>query len=165
MNKILPLLKANQSTVILFAIATFLCSERLTAYIIIPIAIAALLYQVIQILRCWRSPRQLATRLTAIAVVITSLSGVLVFHIYRHYGVRAKSDQIAKSIEMFYLKHQRYPNKLEDMGIDSRAAHDCCGVYFDAHGGRPALIYDVTYDYMDWWSYNFKTQEWIYVSP
>ncbi|MBD9357015.1 hypothetical protein [Methylomonas albis] len=165
MNKILPLLKANQSTVILFAIATFLCCERLTAYIIIPIAIAALLYQVIQILRYWRSPLQRAIRLTAIAIILASLSSVLVFHIYRHYSVRAESDQIAKTIEMFHLNNQRYPDKLEDMGIDSRTARDCCRVYFHVYDGRPALIYDVTYDYMDWWSYNFKTQEWIYVSP
>ncbi|MGZ0080088.1 hypothetical protein [Methylomonas sp. YC3] len=164
-NKILPLLKANKSTVILFAIATFLCCERLKAYIIIPIAIAALLYQVIQILRYWRSPLQRAIRLTAIAIILASLSSVLVFHIYRHYSVRAKSHQIAKTIEMFYLQNQRYPDKLKDMGIDSRAARDCCRVYFHVYDGQPTLIYDVTYDYMDWWSYNFKTQEWIYVSP
>jgi hypothetical protein len=135
------------------------------AYIIIPIAIPVLLYQGIQILRYWHSPQQRAIRLTAIVIVIASLSSVLVFHIYRHYSVRAKSERIAKTIEMFYLNNNRYPDKLEEVGIDSRAAHDCCGLYFDAHDGWPALIYDVTYEPMDWWNYNFKTHEWIYIAP
>ncbi|QPK65352.1 hypothetical protein IVG45_10665 [Methylomonas sp. LL1] len=165
MSKILSLLKANMGIVILFTIATLLCSQRLTAYIIIPIAIPALLYQSIQILRYWHSPQQRAIRLTAIVIIITSLSSVLVFHIYRHYSVRTKSEQIAKTIEMFYLNNNRYPDKLEEMGIDPKEVLDCCGLYFHVYNDSPALTYDVTYIPMDWWNYSFTTHEWIYIAP
>ena len=128
MSTNLSLIRANIATLTAFIFVTIICSQRLTGFIIIPIALLALLYQSIQFLRCWRSAEQRAIRLTAIAIIMVSVFVVLGINIYRDYTSRATNDLIVKAIEKFQLKNDRYPMPAE-VGFDASIVHHITGTY------------------------------------
>jgi len=144
MNTNLSLIRANIATLTAFIFVTIICNQRLTGFIILPIALLALLYQSIQFLRCWRSAEQRAIRLTAMAIIMISVFVVLAINIYRDYTSRASNDLIVEAIERFQLKNDRYPMPTE-VGFDASIVHHITGTYYVVDSGHPSLVYDATF--------------------
>jgi hypothetical protein len=164
-NTILSLSKANWSVLIVFASGTVFCSQRGFGFIILPLALPAMLYQGIQGLLAYKSPEQRAIRLTAIGIVITSLLVVYSIHSYRNATARANSEQIAEAIEKFRLANSRYPATLDELGIDAAQALRSFKVYYAVYGNKPTLTYDATFRGGDFWLYDFSTHQWHYEAP
>jgi hypothetical protein len=164
-NTVLSLTKANWSVLIVFSSVAVFCSQRGLGPFILPVALPALLYQVIKGLCAYRLPEQRAIRLTAIGIVITSLLVVYSIHSYRNYTSRTNSDQIAEAIEKFRLANSRYPTTLDELGIDATQALRSFKLYYTVYSGKPTLTYDATFRGGDFWLYDFSTHQWRYVSP
>lgn len=124
-----------------------------------------MLYQGIQGLRAYQALEQYETRVTAIAIVMTSLMVVCSIHGYRSYTSRANSDQIAEAIEKFRLDNSRYPASLDELDIDAAKALSKFKLYYAVYDDKPTLTYDATFRAGDYWLYDFSTRRWHYVAP
>lgn len=144
---------------------TVFCSQRGLGSTIFLAAFPALLYQVIQCLRFWQSQERCAVRLTAIAIVITSLPIIYSIHIYRHYSAGTNADQIVQTIEKFRLDNNRYPTTLDELGIDFAKALHNYGLSYDAiqsSNSIPILSYGTTFELLNYWIYDFSNHQRLY---
>jgi hypothetical protein len=143
----------------LVCLTLFSIQEGAEAYIIL-FAIPALLYQIVQLSRNWRTPEQRITRIGAIALVIFSVILVVGIHVQRSDIARVKAEWIVKSIEIFKTEHGRYPAELSEVGIANDEIKSLRAHYFVDSEKRPFFLYESTTTAFSKLKYNFETREW-----
>lgn len=163
MSQLRVLLRANFWMLVSFGNLTFFCAQRFAGFMMVPIALIALLYQTIRLATSWRVPGQRAVRLTALSIVLLSVLIVGGCHAFYHQRSRAEADRVVALIERFYAQNQRFPNTLDEVGVDPKVLSQSLWVYtYGAHEGRPFLDYYMSLFVSDKWSYDFGKHEWVY---
>ena len=162
--------KANYSVLIVFTILVILCSlgqSALSFYVFQKIALFTVLYQGIRCVFLWRSVKGIVGRLINIAIILTLLFLLWVIKVYQDDNAQEKSNQVATSIENFYLNNHRYPSSFDELGINSATVRDEFRLYYFYHKNErtPALMRESALEIGDYWLYQFSSNKWIYVSP
>jgi len=166
----LSISKANYSVLIVFTILVVLCSlgqSALSFYVFQKIALLTVLYQGIRCVFLWRSVKGIVGRLINIVIILALLLLLWGIKVYQDDNAQEQSNQVAKSIERFYLNNHRYPSSFDELGIDSTTVRAKFRLYYfvNSNDSTPALMRESALEIGDYWLYEFSSNKWKYVSP
>ncbi|WP_018604686.1 hypothetical protein [Uliginosibacterium gangwonense] len=111
----------------------------------------------------WRQPARRKRQYALIGLWLFGIALPLGLAQWRAPRIRAEAERILVQVETYHQQHGSYPERLEDIGMNSLQTQVGWGIHYgllDNGSGTPILSHQSAHNMFDFYTWDYTNQRW-----